>query len=366
VLILTQEFNINTPFNPDQQVENRIKADEFLRQALMLSVIDVRSEKEYLQGHIPGAFNIPLFNNEERAIVGTIYKFSGREASVLKGLELAGVKLAAYVKHLQKITDRKQILLHCWRGGMRSESMAWLFEQAGFKVAVLEGGYKSYRRYIREQLSGPADIVILGGLTGSGKTELLHLLEQRKQQVLDLEKLACHKGSVFGGLGQPDQPTNEQFENDIYEVWKHFDPSGPVWIEDESRMIGSVSIPDPLFDQMNHAPMIELQLGTEVRIRRLMAEYSTFAVSDLREAVLKISEKLGGARTKRALAALDAGDLSVVAQLSLSYYDKAYTHAVQNRKNKQILSIGVREDKPEENAGRILEAIKSVQSINSH
>jgi tRNA 2-selenouridine synthase len=191
---------------------NRISASEFLDLCKVFSAIDVRSEKEYGHGHIPGAVNLPLFSDEERVVIGTIYKNSGREASVLKGLEIAGPKLAGFVKKLHKITDQKDILVHCWRGGMRSESMAWLFGQAGYKAHVLEGGYKAYRRFIREELSRPLTYIILGGLTGSGKTELLHMLGRAGEQILDLEKLACHKGSVFGGLGQPGQPANEQFE----------------------------------------------------------------------------------------------------------------------------------------------------------
>jgi len=340
---------------------NRIAIGEFIIRAGAFPVIDVRSEKEYLQGHIPGAFNLPLFNNEERAVVGTLYKNSGRETSVLKGLELTGPKLADFVKQLHKITDQKQLLVHCWRGGLRSESMAWLFQVAGYEVSVLEGGYKAYRRFIRERLSQPADIIVLGGLTGSGKTELLHLLGQMGEQVLDLEKLACHKGSVFGGIGQPCQPTNEQFENDIFTAWGKIDPSRLVWIEDESRMIGNVSIPDPLFEQMNHAVMIKVETAREQRIRRLVDEYSKVDKQELHQAVMKIGEKLGGTNTKTALAAIDAGDFDTVAGLALSYYDKTYTHSVLKRENPKIYSVYIKSNDPLKNAALILEAGKSIE-----
>ena len=340
---------------------NYLTAVEFLDRARELPVIDVRSEKEYLQGHIPETLNLPLFNNEERAVVGTLYKNSGRKASVLKGMELVGPKLEDFVKQLHKITDQKQLLIYCWRGGMRSESMAGLFQVAGYEVFVMEGGYKAYRRFIRERLSQPANVIILGGLTGSGKTELLHLLEKMGAQVLDLEKLACHKGSVFGGFGQPNQPTNEQFENDIFAAWGNIDPSMLVWIEDESRMIGNVSIPDPLFEQMSRTVMIKVETGREQRIRRLVDEYSKVEKQDLQNAVLKISEKLGGTNTKTTLAAIDTGDFETVAGLALSYYDKTYNHSVLKRKNQKIKSVSIKSDDPFKNATLILEAGKLIK-----
>jgi tRNA 2-selenouridine synthase len=340
---------------------NRIEAAELLELDRLYPVIDVRSEKEYLHGHIPGAINLPLFNNEERAVVGTLYKNSGREASVLKGLELAGPKLAGFIKQLHKLTGQKKILVHCWRGGMRSESMAWLFEVSGYEVFVLKDGYKAYRRLIRERLSRPVNIIILGGLTGSGKTEILQHLRQMGEQVLDLEALACHKGSVFGGFGQPDQPTNEQFENDIFAEWGNINPAHPVWIEDESRMIGNVSIPDPLFAQMSRSPVISIETSREERIRRLVAEYSKVEKQDLKSAVIKISEKLGGPHTKTALAAIDNSDFETVASLALMYYDKTYAHSVQRRENTEILTVPVESDEAALNAARLLEAGKSIK-----
>jgi tRNA 2-selenouridine synthase len=340
---------------------NRISSPEFLDLARVLPVIDVRSEKEYLQGHIPEAFNLPLFNNEERAVVGTLYKNSGREVSVLKGLELAGPKLGDFVKQLHKITDQKKILVHCWRGGLRSENMAWLFQVAGYEVSVLEGGYKAYRRFIRDRLSQPANIIVLGGLTGSGKTELLHLLGKMGEQVLDLEKLARHKGSVFGGLGQPDQPTNEQFENNIFTAWNNIDPGSRLWIEDESRMIGNVSIPDLLFAQMNRAVMVKIETEREQRIRRLVDEYSKVEKDNLKAAIVKISEKLGGTNTKTALEAIDSGEFGTVASLALAYYDKTYTHSVLKRESQKILSVSLENNDPLINAELILETGKSLR-----
>ena len=328
----------------------KITIKEFLASSECRPVIDVRSPGEFRQGHIPGAINLPLFDNEERAIVGTIYKNSGRDAAVLKGLELAGPKLAVFVKKMHQVAPQREILIHCWRGGMRSEHMAWLFDQAGFKTNVLEGGYKSYRKFIRESFSAESKIVVLGGLTGSSKTDILHQLEKTGEQVIDLERIACHKGSAFGALGQNAQPTNEQFENDLYARWQKFDFSKTLWIEDESRSIGSVIIPDPLFDRMSRSPMIKVELGKPARIQRLVNEYAGYDPSLLKDSILRISEKLGGTLTKQALTAIESKDFPVVSELVLSYYDKAYNHAVSKRINQDIRTLELRSDDPEKNA----------------
>ena len=339
---------------------NQIDIEDFYRLIGNLPIIDIRSEKEYQQGHIPGSINLPLFNNEERAIVGTLYKNSGRETSVLKGLELVGRKLPDFIKQLHKITDKKQILVHCWRGGMRSESMAWLFNLAGYEVQVLKGGYKAYRHFIRKEFLQKAKIIILGGLTGSGKTEILHRLGGIGEQILDLESLANHKGSVFGGYNLPDQPTNEQFENDLYGVWGNMDFSRCIWIEDESRMIGNVCIPDPLFEQMNRAPMIKIEVGKEERVKRILDEYAILEKQDLLTALKKIGEKLGGTNLKMAISALESDDFKTVVNLTLAHYDKSYTFSVNRRANPEVLAIHLEENSPEKNVDLVLEASKKI------
>jgi tRNA 2-selenouridine synthase len=336
----------------------KIDIEEFLLRSKEFPVIDVRSQGEFRQGHIPGAFNLPLFDNEERAIVGTIYKNSGRDAAVVKGLEIAGPKLAGFVKKLHQLAPLREILVHCWRGGMRSEHMSWLFDQAGFRTSLLDGGYKSYRRFIRQSFFNDAKIIVIGGFTGSGKTDILHQLAISGEQVLDLEMLSCHKGSVFGALGQGTQPTNEQFENIIYQQWQAFDQKKRIWIEDESRSIGSVIIPDPLFDQMSRAPMIVLEISKDKRIRRLVKEYAEFDKASLRDALLKISEKLGGTRTKEALEALEKNDFYQVTDLVLNYYDKTYLHALSRRINQDIIHHDLKEDNPEMNAKSVLSTIQ--------
>jgi tRNA 2-selenouridine synthase len=332
----------------------RIEAEEFLYRINTFPVIDVRSPKEFNQGHIPGAENLPLFNDEERAVVGTIYKNSGREAAILKGLELAGPKMAEFVKTATRIAPKRDVLLHCWRGGMRSEQMALLFDLAGFKISVLNGGYKSYRRFIRNDLSRKAGIIILGGLTGSGKTETLHALRDSGEQILDLEELAHHKGSVFGALGEASQPTNEQFENNLYSRWSKFDFSKNIWVENESRMIGSITIPDPIIEQMAKARIFFLEVSREKRLLQILERYSNFEKENLKTGILKIAEKLGGTRTKEAVMAIDNSDFITAAGIVLDYYDKAYHFATSKKSSNIIGTLAVQEIDPPEIAMRII------------
>ncbi len=323
-----------------------------------LPLVDVRSPAEFAQGHIPGAVNIPLFDNDERAIVGIGYKNGGKEHAVQLGLEIVGPKLANFVKQAKRLAPKKEILIHCWRGGMRSGSMAWLFETAGMKTYTLEGGYKAYRRYIREQFSRPVKMLVLGGYTGSGKTDILKILEKQGEQFLDIEGIAHHKGSVFGPLGQRPQPTNEQFENNLADVWRKFDFSRTLWTEDESRQLGKCVLPDPLFFQLREAPLIKIVVPKNERVKRLVKEYGEFPMEALEEQLVKIRERLGGQNLKEALAALKTGDLEKVASLTLQYYDKAYAHGASQRPPENVFGLKFEKDAPKKNARMILEMVK--------
>ena len=308
-----------------------IQPDEFLKLAGILPVIDVRSPKEFSQGHIPGAFSIPLFSDEERAQVGITYTKSGNRLATMKGLEIVGPKLKDYAVQAQKIAPGGEVLVHCWRGGMRSEAMAWLFSFSGLKTSVLEGGYRAYRRYIRDALSIGPSMIVLGGMTGSGKTEILRHLSEQGDQVVDLENLAHHKGSAFGSLGEPEQPTTEQFENDLAKVWMALDPGKPAWIEDESLNIGKVIIPDVFFQRMRNSPMYYIDLSFENRVERLLKEYGSFDREILTEIIIKISKRMGGDITKYATDSLLRNDKKKAVETVLSYYDKTYKYSLKSR-----------------------------------
>lgn len=321
-----------------------------------IPLIDVRSPAEFELAHIPGAFNIPIFDNDERREVGIKYKVGGKENAVLLGLDFVGPKMSGFVKEAKKIARNKKVMVHCWRGGMRSASMAWLFETAGLEVFVLEGGYKAYRRYIREQFSQSAQLLVLGGYTGSGKTDILKVLKKNGEQFLDIEGIANHKGSVFGPLGQEPQPSNEQFENNLADAWRKFDFDKTIWVEDESRQLGKCGIPDPLFQQIREAPLIKINLPKELREMRLVDEYGSFEKELLLEQLEKIRKRLGGQNTAEAIEALGNGDLAKVASISLVYYDKAYEFGTLKRDPGKVVNLDLEKDDPVVNA----EAVKNL------
>ena len=331
-----------------------LQINTFLERSGSLPVIDVRSPSEFIQGHIPGAINIPLFDDQERKEVGTLYKQVNREAAIFAGFEFIGKKLADLAREgVKKAGRQKTLLVHCWRGGMRSASMAWLFETAGLSCALLEGGYKSYRRHVREQLAAPVSLRVVGGKTGSGKTLILARLQELGEQVIDLEALAHHKGSAFGALGEPDQPTTEQFENDLSQVVSGLDPDRRVWIEDESRNIGKCVIPAELYDRMKEAETYFLDIPREERARYLVADYAAHDQEALKACIQKIHKRLGGDRAREATDAIDREDFFTSALITLQYYDKAYMYALRSN-HARFRLIESRTVDPESNARLLL------------
>jgi tRNA 2-selenouridine synthase len=302
----------------------------FLALSAKHPVIDVRTPSEYRQGHIPGARNIPLFDDRERKEVGTAYKQVNREAAMYLGLEFAGKKLGELAREGLKCAGREKILLvHCWRGGMRSKSMVWLFETMGIRCYLLEGGYKSYRRHVHSSFEEALDLIVLGGRTGSGKTDILLELASSGEQVIDLEGLAHHKGSAFGALGESEQPSTEQFENELGAVLDRLDRGRPVWVEDESRNVGRCVIPGGIYDRMKNARTLFLDISRELRARHLVKHYADFETEELKACILKISRKLGGDRTREAVESVDRADFRKTAMITLHYYDKAYMFSLQ-------------------------------------
>jgi len=336
----------------------KLTITEFIDKLKTIPAVDVRSPAEFQTGHIPGAVNIPIFNNNERAIVGTAYKHEGREPAIIKGLEIVGTKLRDFAQKARSIAKNNELLVYCWRGGMRSASMAWLFETIGIQCYVLIDGYKSYRKYGKKQLIKGEQLIILGGDTGSGKTAILQELAKQGEQVVDLEKLASHKGSAFGSLGQEEQPPNEHFENLLIREWLTFDLTKPVWMEDESKSIGSNWIPEELFKRMRKASVIKIELNKQIRIERLMKEYAVYDAKHLEHCILKISKRLGGQNTKQALESLKNGNLEDVADLALTYYDKSYHFGLDKREKSTIYPVNLDTDHPKKNAKIIIEFVR--------
>jgi tRNA 2-selenouridine synthase len=304
-----------------------LKPEYFLFVASGRPVVDVRSPGEFAAGHVTGAISIPLFADDERAIVGTIYKQHGKKDAIEKGLEIVGPKMAALAKRAEDVAVDGQLGVYCWRGGMRSNRMAWLFEQVGLNCTVLEGGYKAYRHTILNGFTELKNLVVIDGPTGSGKTEILHALQEAGEQILDLEGLANHKGSAFGNIGLPDQPSSQQFQNDLFHALQKLNPEKRIWIEREGMTIGRVYLPQPLWTNMITAKCVAIDVPMELRIQRLVADYGTAPKLELEAAISKLQQRLGGQHMNAALEFLAEDRLAEVAELLLKYYDKQYSYS---------------------------------------
>jgi len=340
----------------------RLDPAEFLKKSGELIIFDTRSPGEFEKGHIAGALNLPLFNNEERAEVGTLYKQSGKDAALMRGLDIVGPKMTSFIKQVKAATDKKEILIHCWRGGMRSSSMAWLLETAGYTVYLLEGGYKAYRNFIRKDFERKAEnLVILGGMTGTGKTDILIELEKLGQQIIDLEGIANHRGSAFGTIGMDDQPTNEQFENDLYNKWSMLDISKTIWVEDESKKIGRVEIVEPFFQQMRNTVVVRINLPKEVRVKRLVRDYCAVDMDELINPVKRISRRLGGLREREIIEHIENCEFDQAVSKVLDYYDRGYSHGNSKRDQSKIHDISFHRDAPSAEASELIDFLKNIE-----
>lgn len=331
--------------------EQSLSPHEFLVQLRSGSVaIDVRSPGEFEAGHLPGAVSLPLFTNDERAEVGTLYKHEGKRAALERGLELVGPKMKSLVKQARALFEsqasRKPLLVHCWRGGMRSESVDWLLRTAEIPSSLCVGGYKACRQVMRLDAAKPRNYVVLGGMTGSAKTEVLHALRERGEAVLDLEGLAKHFGSAFGNLDNHDQPSTEQFANDLAtelaSLDEQFGEGAIIWLEDESRQIGRVHVPEGFHKRLRDAPLLELTRSMNDRLEHLVAMYGESCTAALSQAFDRIADKLGGQHAQAAKAHLGEGELREAARIALVYYDKAYPHGRDPREEfRQLKAHGM-------------------------
>ena len=296
-------------------------------------LLDVRSPGEYEQAHIPGAKNLPLFSNQERAAVGSCFKREGSKVAVKLGLELVAPRLPELANQLEAEAKNGHLRLYCWRGGMRSSSVAWLAKTVGIDVQLLAGGYKSFRNWALAQFELSWPICLLGGGTGSGKTAVLQALAKRGAAVVDLEKLANHRGSSFGGLGLPKQPSVEHFENCLAIELRGVNGMAPLWLEAESAQVGRCRIPHGIWKQMQLAPLVVLERPKEERIAMLVEVYGSQCPKGLIEATERLSRKLGPQRTATALSSIRNGDLSRACAEILDYYDRSYTSELARRQS---------------------------------
>lgn len=364
----------------------RVQIDEFLAGAKAAIVLDVRSPGEYRHAHMPGAISLPLFSDEERKVVGTAYKQQSREAAIKIGLDYFGPKMRGMVEEVERLVSANQpengnhtpnfelpisrsVFIYCWRGGMRSGAVAWLLNLYGFNVTVLAGGYKTFRNHVLKSFEQAYAFKILGGYTGSGKTELLHQLKQQGQSVVDLEAIASHKGSAFGNINMAPQPSQEMFENVLsIELQKASVESAPtataklqtpnaIWLEDESQRIGSVNIPAALWATMRSATVYFLDIPFEERLRHIVEEYGACDKEKLGDAIERIKKRLGGAEAKAATQFLAENKTEACFRILLRYYDKHYLKGLQNRESlSSLLKVIACEKVTVENAAALAQA----------
>ena len=354
----------------------KLPINEFLSLAKTSLVLDVRSPGEFLQAHIPGAHNISLFTDEERKVVGTAYKQQSKQAAIKIGLSYFGVKLLQMVEAVEEIvktnssvqqTDATVVLVHCWRGGMRSAGVAWLLDLYGYKVYTLIGGYKAYRNWVLTQFEKVYPMAILGGYTGSGKTEVLHALAKQGANIIDLEGLAHHKGSAFGAFGQPEQPSQEYFENKLALVLSEvaekitMEPNSTskkiIWVEDESQRIGNRTIPTIFFQQMRKKQVYFLNIPFDERLNFIDAQYGQFEKTALVNAVIRIKKRLGGLETKNSVNYLIEDQTKEAFRILLNYYDRLYFKALSNNREDittAVIKVEATAVNPIENAALLL------------
>lgn len=339
-----------------------ISISEYISLTDLIPLIDVRTPAEFEQGRVPGAYNIPIFSNEERVEVGTTYKQVGREDAILLGFDLTGNKWSGFIKQALEIAPDKKIAVHCWRGGMRSGAMAWALDLYGFEVFLIEGGYKNYRRWSAAQFEKPYRLLILGGMTGSGKTKILHHLQSKQEQIIDLEDLAQHQGSSYGTMNKMVQPTQEQFENNLAFQLNLLKEDQQIWLEDESLNIGKRCIPTALWKQMRSGLLIHLNVKLEQRIQFLARQYGVLDKDFLIEGTERIRKRLGPEQTKHAIEAIQDNRMEDFIRLVLVYYDKTYKTGLAKRNLEQVIHVEAENEDAAANAVKILGSLQALQN----
>lgn len=341
-----------------------ISVKEFLHVGKYHAIYDVRTPSEYSHAHIPGAYNLPIFSDIERAEIGTLYKKYSREEAIRQGFEIFGPKMTSFLdiilSHGHIVGDT--LLFHCWRGGMRSKAMAWLANFYGFNALVLDGGYKAYRNYTLERLTNTLPLIIIGGYTGSGKTNILHSLSNIGEQIIDVEDIAHHRGSAFGSIGCKPQTSQEDFENRLSASFPDSIDSS-IWIEDESRKIGTNILPLALYTQIQKSQVLFIDIPKSIRVQFLVDQYRETDLSVLKQSLSRIKKRLGGLVYSKAEQSLTEGDLATCFSYALEYYDNTYTFGMLRRDQSLIHRISLSTIDHEVNARIIADYAEKHQLI---
>ncbi|MEM0939877.1 MAG: tRNA 2-selenouridine(34) synthase MnmH [Bacteroidota bacterium] len=316
--------------------------------------LDVRSPGEFKQGRILKAISFPLFSDQERTQVGTIYKKEGKKQAVKVGFSLVGPKIRTFIEKVEAF-EEDTIKIYCWRGGMRSSGMAWLLEQVGLKVYLLQNGYKAYRNYALQAFEQSLKLKILTGFTGSGKTEILQEMSKLGAQIIDLERFANHPGSSFGNQLKRSQPTTEMFQNMLFHQLATFDLEKPIWLEDESFCIGKVHLPEALFRQMKISPRYLLKVAKDQRKQLLVKQYGAIGTNNLIAATKAIQKKLGLSKTNEAIDHIINHRAFEAADILLSYYDRQYEKNMHRSGQKILETVNFSTFCPKQMAKQILD-----------
>lgn len=314
------------------------------------SIIDARTPSEYALDHIPSSLNAPTMNDAERVLVGTTYKQLSAFEAKKRGAAIAARNIAMHIEQLFMDKPKDwQPLVYCWRGGNRSGSMVTILRAIGWRAQQLQGGHKHYRQLVVDALTRlPSQFhyQVIGGATGSGKTRLLHFLAQQGAQVLDLEALACHKGSIFGGLAHQPQPSQKWFDSQLIDVLRHFDPKQPIFVEAESKKIGQIHLPESLIEAIRRAPVWEIRLPMAERITYLLEDYANYVdhPDQLKQQMTYLLPLFGHTQLAHWQALIDNRQFSCLTeQLLTLHYDPLYLRALQKqteqRKAHHILSL---------------------------
>jgi len=314
------------------------------------NIVDVRSESEFLHDHIPGAVNVPLLNDEERKIVGTLYKQKGPKTARLKGVDIVSPKLPAFIKTISAHSSKKNTVVYCWRGGLRSEASVNFLKLAGIdKVFKLRGGYKHFRKHINDFFAGFPDdlnIITLYGPTGCAKTEIIEKLSS-KIPVINLEKHACHKGSTFGEIGERFYPdvTQKNFETNLWYTLYKNNFKGPFITEGESKRIGKVSIPERLYSGMKNGVSILMKTPMDFRIEYTIKTYNPDNyIDNIKTSLARIKKFLGGTKTAHLEQLLDKKDFQTFTEILLKdYYDPLYNKSIPSCPDYEICYSSVEE-----------------------
>ncbi|HIJ80161.1 MAG TPA: tRNA 2-selenouridine(34) synthase MnmH [Desulfuromonadales bacterium] len=292
-------------------------------------IIDVRTPLEFIEDHLPGASNVPILNDAERVEIGTIHKQQGPQTARIRALELTCSRFADMVHEIASIAAGRPVLVYCWRGGLRSRSMAILLESCGYPVTQLIGGYKAFRNQVLsffESFSLPVPLIVVHGMTGSGKTTFINGLDRSRCSTIDLEGLASHRGSAFGSVGLAKQPHQKRFDTLLWDAFRHTPADRPIVLEGESQRIGNITLPGRIYEVMSSSCKVWCSVSLDTRVNRLAEEYAHTEYREPMVAALeRIRKKLGGARYAELRALLDNWDVPAAARgLMEHYYDKLY------------------------------------------